>query len=295
MEKKTKSELIKIISALNKQVNRQKVLEMELMQIFNTSADGMRVIDKNFNTLRVNDTFLDLAKVKREDVKGKKCFEIFKGPLCHTDDCPITKIINGEKRFEAEVLKSRCDGSFVPCIITATPFVDDKGVLIGVVEDFKDISERKSAEEKIKKANLELEETNCVLKKVLSHIEEEKIALKDNINLNVEKNIKPILQRIKKNLLHDNAKLELLELLEKNLSFLYSDYYRKTNSFKLKLSPMETKIGQLIRSGHQAKEIADFLNIAVSTVQLHKERIRKKLGLTNKPINLKTYLHEMFE
>ncbi|MBF0314644.1 MAG: PAS domain S-box protein [Oligoflexia bacterium] len=280
----SKKELIEIISQLQAQGSKQKELEMELMQIFNTAADGMRIIDKNFITLRVNDTFLSLANTTRKKAIGKKCFKVFEGPLCHTVNCPITRIMKGEKRFESEVLKRRCDGHEVPCIITATPFIDREGKLLGVVEDFKDITERKKAEEMLK-------ETNIALKKVLSHIEEEKKALKENINLNLEKNVKPILQKIKKQLPSD--RLAEHNLLENNLDHLFSDYYRKTSNYKLQLSPTELKVGQLVRSDYNAKEIASFLNIAVSTVHLHKENIRKKLGLTNKPINLKTYLAEM--
>ncbi|MFQ6079806.1 MAG: MEDS domain-containing protein, partial [Thermodesulfobacteriota bacterium] len=56
----------------------------ELDQIFQTAADGMRVIDKDFNVLRVNETFLALAGVSRDEVVSKKCYEVFPGPQCHT-------------------------------------------------------------------------------------------------------------------------------------------------------------------------------------------------------------------
>ncbi|MCK5227035.1 MAG: hypothetical protein KAK02_02455, partial [Desulfobulbaceae bacterium] len=41
--------------------NITKLAHAELDQIFQTAADGMRVIDNDFNTLRVNRTFLALT------------------------------------------------------------------------------------------------------------------------------------------------------------------------------------------------------------------------------------------
>ena len=48
------------------------VANAELTQIFETSADGMRVIDRTFNMLRANETFCGLAGIHKEDALGKK-------------------------------------------------------------------------------------------------------------------------------------------------------------------------------------------------------------------------------
>ncbi len=128
----------------------------ELNQIFNTAADGMRVIDKDFNMLKYNQTFLKMIGVSEEEILGKKCYQVFPGPDCHTPECPLNKIMAGEKRVECDTLKRRQDGVEIPCIVTATPFRGPNGDLIGIVEDFKDITARKHAEERLQKANEEL-------------------------------------------------------------------------------------------------------------------------------------------
>ena len=134
-----------------------KLVYAELDQIFNTAADGMRVIDKEFNVLRVNETFSTLSGVSKDEAVGKKCYEVFPAPQCHTPDCPLTRILGGEERVECEVEKERKDGIRVPCILTATPFRGLGGELIGIVEDIKDITERKRAEEALRRAHDELE------------------------------------------------------------------------------------------------------------------------------------------
>jgi len=118
----------------------------ELNQIFNTTSDGMRVVDKEFNVLRTNETFSSLSGVDQEEARGKKCYEVFRNPLCHTSGCPLTRILRGEEHVRCDVEKERKDGAIVPCILTAVPFRGPDGELLGIVEDFKDITERKEAE-----------------------------------------------------------------------------------------------------------------------------------------------------
>lgn len=137
----------------------------ELTQIFDTAADGMRVIDKNFQTLRVNKTFLQLARISRaEGAEGQKCYEVFRGASCNTERCPMVRIQRGEERVEYDAIKVRRDGGVVPCIVTATPFCDGHGEFVGIVENFKDISDRKKTEE-------ELQRSHEQLRHVTSHLE----------------------------------------------------------------------------------------------------------------------------
>ena len=123
--------------------------KMELEQIFRAAADGMRVVDKHFNVLRVNDTFVALSGVREEECLEKKCYEIFPGPLCHTRECNIRQILEGENRIEYETERYRMDGTTIQCIATATPFRNERDEILGIVEDFKDITYRKRMEQSL--------------------------------------------------------------------------------------------------------------------------------------------------
>lgn len=140
------------------------VANAELTQIFETSADGMRVIDREFNMLRANETFCNLVRSSKEDAVGRKCYEVFRGPLCHTAGCPLNRILAGEDRVECDSEKVPSSGLEIPCIVTATPFRDAAGEIIGIVEDIKDISERKRTEE-------ELVQSRRRLRELASHLE----------------------------------------------------------------------------------------------------------------------------
>jgi len=124
----------------------------ELEQIFNTAADGMRVVDRNFVMLLANDPFAALTGLTKKEILGKKCYEVFAGSACRTSDCPLSRILAGATRVEAEAMKQRPDGGRIPCIVTATPYRDIDGRLIGIIEDFKDITERQKVETELNKA-----------------------------------------------------------------------------------------------------------------------------------------------
>ena len=142
-----------IVAARRRAEDAAKLAGAELNQIFETAADGMRVIDKEYNVLRANKTFLTLSGMSREETIGKKCYEGFRGTECKTDRCPLNQILNNGGRIESDSEKIRKDGSIIPCIVTATPFRSPGGEFVGIVEDFKDISERIKSEQELRKSH----------------------------------------------------------------------------------------------------------------------------------------------
>ena len=119
--------------------------KMELNQIFETATDAMRIIDRDFNVVKQNKTMSILSGIDKAE--GIKCYDQLKGKLCHTNDCFLTRIVNGEDVAEIEIEKERPDGKKIPCLMSAKPFLDVKGNVIGVIEAFHNITERKRVEE----------------------------------------------------------------------------------------------------------------------------------------------------
>lgn len=136
--------------------------EAELDQIFQTASVGMRLIDRNFNILKVNHAFSALAGIHGERAVGQKCYDVFEGSMCHTAECPLTIILDGKTLAEYEVSKKRSDGSPLTCILTATRFDDPGGDVAGIVESFKDVTE-------LKKTQMFLESERDKLHRILFH------------------------------------------------------------------------------------------------------------------------------
>lgn len=119
----------------------------ELNQFFNTTGNSMRLIDNDYNILRVNRSFTSMSGMSKEDAEGKKCFNIFPGPYCHTSECPLNQIKNGEESVEQDIKKKNKNGKIVPGILNCVAFNGENGEVLGIIEDFKDISKRVEAEE----------------------------------------------------------------------------------------------------------------------------------------------------
>ncbi len=121
----------------------------ELDLIFQIAADGMCVIDADFDVTNVNKTFIQMVDMDEDEIIGEKCYDVFSGELCHSNDCPLEKLKRGEGFVERESVKKRPDGKEIPVILNAAR-LDRDGKFVGIVEDFKDITERKQAEKEIR-------------------------------------------------------------------------------------------------------------------------------------------------
>ena len=151
------------ILRLNQMVVDGELVEIELMQTFNSSADGMWVIDDSFTIHRVNDALLKFLAMEKEAVIGQKCYDLLHGSICQTQNCPMPLVKRGKKRLECDMEVTTADPNQPQAfILTATPFLGLDAKMIGIVESLKDISARKKAEADLQNANLELKRLAAV-------------------------------------------------------------------------------------------------------------------------------------
>lgn len=160
----------------------------------------------------------------------------------------------------------------------------------------KEIQERRNAEDSLLRHEKELklqkerlEEMNAALKVLLEHREEERKALEKNIILNAEKTIIPYIDKLASALKNKNART-FLEIIRSNINDLVSPFTATLSSKQMNFTPTEIIIADFIRNGFTNKEISDQINVSIDAVSFHRKNIRKKLGLKNKRINLRTYL-----
>lgn len=131
---------------------KSKSANLFLSQIWNVAADGMRVIDKNFNIVQVNETFVAMTGMEKKDILGKKCRDIFWGPLCDSENCPMRQILAGKNRVEYESVKESPAGKIINCWVIGVPLHDTNGKLVGILESYRDITARIETERAMEKA-----------------------------------------------------------------------------------------------------------------------------------------------
>ena len=81
-----------------------------------------------------------------------------------------------------------------------------------------------------------------------------------------------------------------MESLEKRLEDILSPLSRRLASAHLDFTPTEIQIAGLILEGKTSKEIAETMHLAPETISNHRKHMRKKIGATNKKVNLRTAL-----
>lgn len=148
--------------------------------------------------------------------------------------------------------------------------------------------------EKLTKTNQRLEEANIALKVILKQMEEKEKSDKENFLINIKHTVNPYLSELLNTDLSNGQKV-LLERLEKNISQITSPLISKLSSRYLDLTPMEIKVATLVKDGIVNKEIAQVLGVSLNTITSHRYKIRTKLGLKNKNINLRSYLLSLEE
>ena len=174
--------------------------------------------------------------------------------------------------------------------------IRENGILVAIHGIARNITERKRMEEALKKREQELEEksrnledANTALKVLLKRREDDKSELEEKVICNVRELILPYIENLK--ITHvDSHQLNQLSILERNTSEIISPFLRTLSTKYPNLTPMEIKVINFIREGRTTKEMAELLNASARTVEVHRDNIRRKLGLRNKKANLKSHL-----
>lgn len=180
---------------------------------------------------------------------------------------------------------------------------DDQGNPIRFTGTHHDINDRKKAEhalkisnetleEKVRERTAELEDMNMALKVLLRKREADREEVEEKISANFKLRVSPVLDRLKRTF-SQKKEYSVIELLEQELNDIVSCFSKKLSHPITGLTPMEIQIASMIKMGKSNKDISTLLNRSPHTIANHRENMRKKLGLKNQKINLRSYLSNL--
>jgi DNA-binding CsgD family transcriptional regulator len=160
----------------------------------------------------------------------------------------------------------------------------------------EDISPIILAQEKIQKSEQEirskseqLEEMNVALKVLLEHRDRDLKDLEQRMTANIHELVLPYVEKLKKSL-QGSREQTLIDIVESHLHDIISPFLHRLSSIQLLLTAQEVEVATLVRQGKSSQDIADVLRVSVDTVSFHRKNLRRKLGLQDRAMNLRTYL-----
>lgn len=118
-------------------------------QILSTIGEAVYIFDPNLTITEVNRTHLKTFDINREEVIGKKCYELFFGRQERCPDCPLTDVFKSGVCVRMERMIPRSEAVKKYFDVMYCPLFDDGGNVIEVICDVRDLTERKAMEDKL--------------------------------------------------------------------------------------------------------------------------------------------------
>jgi DNA-binding CsgD family transcriptional regulator len=122
---------------------------------------------------------------------------------------------------------------------------------------------------------------------LLQHREKDNTELEEKVFHNIKDLVLPYVDRLKTSHPADRA---IVDIIESNLNDVLSPFIKSMASRYENFTPKEIQIANLMKKGRTTKEISQILNLSPRTIDIHRYNIRRKLNISNKKINLQSYL-----
>lgn len=153
--------------------------KQEWERTFDSVPDLIAILDSQYRVKRANRAMAEVLGVTPKECIGRHCFTCVHGASGPPESCPHTMTMADGKQHVAEVHEERFKGDF---LVTTTPLFNEKGILTGSVHVARDITERKRAEDEVKKLNAELNKSVIQLRERTKELAASKLELEQLVS-----------------------------------------------------------------------------------------------------------------
>jgi PAS domain S-box-containing protein len=167
------------IYAIYRDISGQKQAEQEiaiqktyLEQLFEASTEAIAFIDENDRVERINSQFTTIFGFSPEEVIGRSLDDTIIPPSRHEEGTTVKDKIKKGRHIFHETVRQCKDGSLLDVSITGMP-ISIEGKDAGIYAIYRDISNRKQAEQELKKAKEAAEEATQAKSSFLANMSHE--------------------------------------------------------------------------------------------------------------------------
>jgi len=119
--------------------------------VFDSMPDEIVIIDTQNTVVMANKAVIKNYGLRKDEIVGKKCYNVFHESRKMVIDCPIQKMLKSGRTTSVE-RSEKLNGSTKYYNVTAAPIRDEAGKIIQVVHTARDITQRKEAELALKRS-----------------------------------------------------------------------------------------------------------------------------------------------
>lgn len=249
--------------------------------------------DGRINT--VNDSWEKTLGYRRDRTVGKSLHDIFSKEVADRMNTINRDIFELNVPVESEE-SVECPTGLHYFHVVSFPLQGTGGQTVAVGTILLDVTGRKQVEQalteregELRAKSVQLEETNTALRVLLRQREEDQQDLQERIVSNVQELVLPYLEKLKGTHMSE-VQSNYVDVAEAHLKEITTPFLRQTVSQFPHMTAKELQVATLVREGRSNKEIANLMHISLNTIEIHRYNLRKKLGLQNKKINLRSYL-----
>lgn len=133
-------------------IDEQKVNEKKLLEaaaVYESTSDGVVVLDKAENIININSAFTDITGYTREDAIGQSLDFLYSGNNHSHTYQVLRRSLQSTGRWQGEISNRRKDGNSLPVLLTINTVFDENGKRTGFAGVFSDITALKESQERL--------------------------------------------------------------------------------------------------------------------------------------------------
>ena len=265
--------------------------ELHFQTLVENASIGLVLVSPNAQIRYVNPRFTALFGYEKNEVPDLEAWWKLAIPNNKQREAYLKKRQEAETKLPTQIdlrAKSGFDKHVLQQISTLndnTQIISYEDVSAQVIYERALLKREKELREKSQK----LEEMNAALRIVLERVNSDKEELENRVYVNIRDLIMPYVDKLEGGM-QSSSQQAYLNTIKTNLHSIISSFTLQLTKQNLNLTPREVEVANMINEGLSNKDIAAVLYLSESAIEFHRHNIRKKLGIVDKKINLKTYL-----
>ncbi|MEW6599811.1 MAG: EAL domain-containing protein [Nitrospirota bacterium] len=126
--------------------------EKFLSTIFDSIRDPFCIFDAEYRIVKINEAYADMKNKNIAEITGHICYEVIHGRSSVCEECIVATTFKSKDPCAKDKLVMNSDGAPVWTEIYTYPIFNESGNVTYIIEYTRDITDRKKAEENLKKS-----------------------------------------------------------------------------------------------------------------------------------------------